>query len=148
MAVDVIGVVDCFLFVVLVCVVVIVVLVLAVVVVLGFSVVVDIVSEVLDVVVLVAVDFDELAVDGVGVDIFLAVSKLRLGELWFNIICFTVSIVVAEVSPRKRFCIKYRICAKNVVGFILIVPHGGVPAIICIESCNLTFSCSVFCRFS
>ena len=80
-AVDVIGVVDCFLFVVLVCVVVIVVLVLAVVVVLGFSVVVDIVSEVLDVVVLVAVDFDELAVDGVGVDIFLAVSKPRLGEL-------------------------------------------------------------------
>ena len=49
----------------------------------GFSVVVDIVSEVLDVVVLVAVDF---AVDGVipgkvGVDIFLAVSKLTLGEL-------------------------------------------------------------------
>ena len=86
MAFDVIGVVDCFLFVVLVCVVVIVVLVLAVVVVLGFSVVVDIVSDLLDVVVLVAVNFDELSVDGVisgkvGVDIFLAVSKPRLGEL-------------------------------------------------------------------
>ena len=69
MAVDGICVVVCFLVVVLVCVVVI-----------------DIVSEFLDVVLLVAVDIDELAVDGVisgkvVVDIFLAVSKLRLGEL-------------------------------------------------------------------
>ena len=43
-----------------------------------------IISEVLDVVVLVAVDFAELGgvIPGkVGVDIFLAVSKLRLGEL-------------------------------------------------------------------
>ena len=75
MAIDAIGVVVCFLVDVLVCAVVIVVFVPAVVV---------IISEVLDVVVRVAVDFAELAVDGVipgKVDIFLAVSKLRLGEL-------------------------------------------------------------------